>query len=87
MKYWVHLKSVPKNFHSLPFGHQIEHRRNIETFKESAKSTYVSIKRKSAAQALREFKSLYKPSEYFAMFNDSPSYWDDSFQVWYKEKA
>ncbi len=83
-KYWIKLNCLPSNYLNLPFGRQIEFRQAIREFKESANFVYVSIKRKTAAAALREFKFLYVPSEYYAVFNDSPECRDDSFGVWYK---
>lgn len=87
LKYWLKLNGLPKNYQSLPFGRQIEYRRIIAEFKESAKSTHISIKRRTPAAALKEFKDLYNPSEFYAVFHDSPTCRDDAFEVWYKEKS
>lgn len=78
------LKNVDKNFENKPFGRQLDDLRAIAKFKETAKSVWISQKRRSTAAAMKEFKALYLPTEYYAeMGKESSTYRDDTFQVWY----
>lgn len=83
-KYWIKLNGVPKNFLNLSFGRQVEYLRIVKEFKETANSVHISIKRRTAAAALKEFKELYQPTEYYARFYDSNDCRDDSVEVFYK---
>ena len=76
-----------KEFNKLPFGRQVEFHKKIKEFKDRAKSTHVSQKRRSHAAAWREFKELYSPEEYYAEYEDGDSVRDDSFQVFYITKG
>lgn len=78
------LNNVPKDFDKAPFGRQIEHLRTIQDFKASAKVVHISQKRKTSAAAIKEFKDLYQPSEFYCEFHDSADCRDDSFPVYYK---
>lgn len=49
------------------------------------KKTWLSIKRKSVSAAFKEFKDLYKPKQFFAMFNNESYCKDDTFPVYYKK--
>ena len=49
------------DFNNLPFGRQIEYFRQIEAFKQTAKSVHICQKRRSTAAALKEFKDFKKP--------------------------
>jgi len=84
-KFWIKLNGIPKDFLNLPWGRQVEYHRIIRDFRETAKSVHVSIKHRTPAQALKEFKELYKPSEYYARFYCSNDIRDDSVEVFYKE--
>lgn len=86
MKYFYKINGLPKEkeFNQMPFGRKIEHFRAIDAFKAGAKSVHISQKRRSTAAAIKEFKDLYKPTEYFYSEHIGPDYRDDSIQIWYK---
>ncbi len=73
-----------KQLAALPFGRQLEHLRAIAEWKKGAKSVYISQKRRSTAAAIKEFRSLYSPSEWYFEDSAKDGYRDDSFQVFYK---
>lgn len=85
------LKSIPKyadiywNNNSPSFTKQLEIRKAIFEFCEQPgiKKVWLSRKRKSTTSALKEFKALYGPKNYFSQFMDG----DDSFEVFYIEKS
>jgi hypothetical protein len=85
--YKFKLKGFPSEaeFKAMPFGRRIEWFQKIEQFKKEAKVAGVSQKRQPYAKAIREFVKLYRPTEYFTSFYSSPDYWDDGFEVWYKD--
>ncbi len=77
-----------EEYKGMSFGQRLEYTRKIEEWKRSAKSTHISQKRISSSKAISEFKSLYKPKEYYSSFyskDSSPNYWDDTFEIFYKE--
>lgn len=81
------IKGIPKEYADLPFGRQLDFAKQIEEWKKTANSIHLSQKRQSYKKAIREFKELYDPTEYFTKFHaDKDNYWDDSFQVFYKQK-
>ena len=67
-------------------GRRSEIFKKIEEFKKTAKSTYISIKRKSATKAIKEFKDLYEVKEYFGMYHNDSFRKDDSFEIWYTQR-
>ena len=85
MKHILKIDGLPTEsaYNALPFGRQIEHRRTIEAFKAKAKSIHFSAKHKTTAAAFKEFKKLYRPTQWFLINRDSQTYHDDSFEVWY----
>lgn len=82
------IKGLPthQQLEAMPFGRQIEHLRSIEAFKSTAKSVWISMKRRSAASAIKEAKALYDVDEYYCQYYDSTDYWDDSFEFFYTTK-
>lgn len=80
------INGIPKDsdYNRLPFGRKIEYSARIVAFKESAKRTHISIKRVSFSKAFKEFKSLYKPTEYYMAFYNGPQYADHSVEIFYK---
>lgn len=72
-----------KEFAALPFGRKAEYFERFEAFKRSAKSAWLSQKRRTSAKAIKEFLDLHKPSNYFCCFQDSSEVRDDTFQVFY----
>ena len=84
------LKTIPKNaaiywnVNGSSFNKQIEIRKAITAFCEQPgiKKVWLSRKRKSTAAAIKEFKDLYGPKNYFSQFMDG----DDVFEVFYTEK-
>jgi hypothetical protein len=73
---------MPKNCR-FTFAELMEQHGRIAAFKASAKSIHVSAKRRSYAAALREFKALYRPSQWYCVTREGPMFKDDSIQVWY----
>ena len=84
------LKAIPKdaafywNNNGSGFTKQLEIRKAITAFCEQPgiKKIWLSRKRKSTAAAMKEFKDLYGPKNYFSQFMDG----DDVFEVFYTEK-
>lgn len=86
--YFFNLPSLgikDKEFNNLPLGRQIEYFRKIEEFKQSAKSTHISQKRRSTNIALKEFKNLYKPTAFYCTNTEGPDYKNDSIEIFYLE--
>ena len=90
-KVFVHnLKTIPNNaaiywnVNGSSFTKQMEIRNAITAFCEQPgiKKVWLSRKRKSTTAAIKEFKDLYAPKNYFSQFMDG----DDSFEVFYTEK-
>jgi hypothetical protein len=85
------LKSIPKdaaiywNNNGSGFSKQLEIRKAITAFCEQpcVKKVWLSRKRKSTTSALKEFKDIYRPQNFFSQFMDG----DDSFEVFYTEKS
>lgn len=75
----VKIDGVPKDYADLPMGRAMEHGPTIKRFKDAAKITHVSVKRRTFAAAWKEFTYLYRPSQWYAKWNGA----DDSFQVFY----
>lgn len=82
------IKKLPKEKELLDirknhFGRYIEIARTLKAWVEdpATQSTHVSQKRKTLAQALKEFRDLYGAKEYYAMFGKN----DDSFKVYYRQ--
>ena len=82
------IKGLPthQQLEAMPFGRQIEHLRSIEAFKSTAKSVWISMKRRSAASAIKEAKALYDVDEYYCQYYDLTDYRDDSIQFFYTTK-
>ena len=84
------LKTIPKNaaiywnVNGSSFNKQMEIRKAITAFCEQPgiKKVWLSRKRKSTTAAIKEFKDIYVPKNYFSQFMDG----DDSFEVFYTEK-
>ncbi|WP_347990248.1 hypothetical protein [Methylomonas sp. AM2-LC] len=87
------LKSIPKpkdavvfwNNNGAGFPKKIEIQNSINAFcnQTGIKSVWVSTKRCSPESAIREFKKLYQPLEFFAMTKRGTMYEEDSMQVFY----
>lgn len=58
--------------------------RAAQAFQKTAKSTHVGAKGKSTMAAVKKWVSERKPAQFYARWKaDSPSYKDDSVQVWF----
>lgn len=80
------IKTLPKASEILRmkehnFGRYIDVSKDISDWMEqpNIKKTYVSKKRQTVANALKEFKELYNVKEFYASFGK----YDDSFEVLY----
>lgn len=82
IKHHVKISGIPKNCR-FTFAELVEHRARIEAFKARATCVHISAKRRSYAAAMREFKALYEPAEWFCVTREGPHYKDDSIAVWY----
>lgn len=73
------------------FPTKIEMHKILSNWKIGAKSTWISIKRKSQAQAFKELREQlrgffgHNKFKYFAAFHNDSSCKDDSIQVFYTE--
>ena len=87
MKKIYKYKKVPgveKGFETKVFGQQLPSLRAIRDYKESARVTYLGVKRRSIASAFKEFIDLYSPDSYYMDYiKPSNNYSDDSIQVWF----
>jgi len=65
------------------FTDLVEFRRKLKSWKEdpATKSTWFSQKGRTQAAAIREFKDLYQPIEFYAEFGKN----DDSFEIFFRE--
>ncbi len=85
------LKTIPKdaasywNNNGSGFTKQLEIRKAITAFCEQPgiKKVWLSRKRKSTTAALKEFKDLYAPKNFYSMFEE----FDDVFEMFYMEKS
>ena len=73
-----------KEFNSMPFGRQIEHFKQIESFKQSAKRNHFGQKGRSFSAGLKDFLKLYEAKEYYCINRNSENWKDDSTEIWYK---
>lgn len=79
------LKISDNDFNRLPFGRQLDYLRGINIFKETAKQGYIGAKGIPFSKALKQWKTLYRPTEYYCVCRDKDGVWkDDSVEVWYK---
>lgn len=72
----------------MPFGSFIEQNKIISDFKSNpaTKTIHVSIKRKSVATALKDFKHLYDVDKFYSRFNSGPDRKDDVIEIFYTTK-
>lgn len=76
--------NVPDDYYSLHFGRQLDFSKDLQNYKNTAKQIYLSQKGRSHTKAMKEFKALYKPKNYFVPpFACDPNRYDDSFLVYY----
>lgn len=82
----IKIAGVPKekDYNALSFGRKMEYRHKIAEFQATARTTHVNQKRNSSVKAWQEFLKLYEVTEYYAVYNNSPTCRDDSYQVWFK---
>jgi hypothetical protein len=69
---------------ALPFGRQLEYRKQIQEFKDSSKQGYISQKRTTNKKALKAFINLHGVTEYWCQYYDDTERRDDVFVIWYK---
>ncbi|TXH15391.1 MAG: hypothetical protein E6R03_07230 [Hyphomicrobiaceae bacterium] len=85
-RYKIRGMPTDKELSAMPFGRQLEHIKTLAAFKAGAQSRWISIKRRSAAAAIKEAVSLEGASEWYCEYRDEPMYRDDSIQLFYKPK-
>lgn len=68
------------------FGRMIDASKAIAEWRkqEGLKTVHISVKRRSHAAALKEFRDLYTPAEYFTSWSLGSGYRDDSIEVTYR---
>ena len=67
------------------FGGQVDNRKVIGEFKDSAKKGYVNTKRVNTLTGVRKWVKENKPSEFYATWMaDSSMGKDDSVEIYYK---
>jgi len=60
--------------------------RKIRDWQKTAKKGYVNAKGKATVASFKKWLKLYQPKEYYAKWRkDSPTWKDDSFEVFYTE--
>ena len=77
-----------KDLNKMIFGRQIDHLKKIREWlaQPNLKKAWLSQKRQSFAAAMREFKDLYQPKEWYTRTKPkgmSPNYYDDGIEVFY----
>lgn len=72
------------DYNKLPFGRQIEYRRAIADWIETAKIDYISQKRKCYQIEINKFIKFNEVKEYYCRFNSSEFNFDDSFKIYWK---
>jgi hypothetical protein len=87
--YYLKIAGVPaeREYNALPFGRKITHQPAIMEFQQRAQSVHISAKRRSYDAAIREFKRLYQPAEWYCIASSGPDWHDDSLRVWYTTAA
>lgn len=76
-----------KEYNGMVFGRQIEYARIIRDWKDDpkTKTVHISMKRRSFAKALKEFKDLYKPTAWYVGYWDLADYRDDAVEFFFRE--
>lgn len=75
-----------QDFLSLPLGRQLDDARKVQAFKAQAKSTHVGAKHKATFATVKEWIKMMNPSQFYANWqSDSPTYKDDSVEIWYMD--
>jgi hypothetical protein len=69
------------------FGWYIPVSRMMAQWKDDArtKKAWVSVKRRTHAKAIKEFKELYAPESFLVSWHQGPEWRDDSIEVFYRE--
>jgi hypothetical protein len=75
-----------QGFAEYNFGQQIDPLKKVKAWKEDAKKEYVDAKGKATLQAVKDWIKVKNPSEFYASWeSDSPTYKDDSVEIFYKD--
>ena len=83
-RYAIKIDGIDNDFLQLPLGRQVEAFQAIAAFKATAKSDWVSTKRRAGQRPLAEVKKWIKavqPSQFYARWPTDVD--DDSLQIWY----
>lgn len=85
MRYIIKIEGVPteREYNKLSFGDRLAYRSQISGFQDKAKRIDFLAKHKSIAAAFKEFRKLYKPTQWYAVDRDGPNWHDDSFEIWF----
>ena len=69
------------------FSRVIDASRKVKEWKAQAdiQKAWLGVKRRSVASALKEFRELYEPSEFFLRWTEGTMYRDDSLEVYYRK--
>ena len=79
------IQGIDNNYMSKPFGGQIDTIKSIREFKETAKKTYFSIKRKALLPQLKDFTKQLAITDIFCEYYDNGYTKDDCVEVYYKQ--
>ena len=73
------------NFFRQPFGRQLDDRRRINEWKNSAEIAFVNTKHKDTIVSVRAWVKEQKPTEFYAEWSSDSRMWkDDTVQIFYK---
>jgi len=84
--YAYKVEGVNTDFHTMPFGRQLDDMRKIREFMEGATSYHVGCKGKASLSAVRQWIKERKPTQFYAKWRaDSANWKDDSVEIFYKD--
>lgn len=82
--YAVKIDGIENDFPRLPFGRQLDAHQAVSRFKATARSEWISTKRRKGQRPLTEIKRWVKavnPSQFYARWPTRVD--DDSLEIWY----
>jgi len=73
-----------KGFTTMPFRDKIEVNKALIEWRKGSKVAWGSIKRQSVAKCFKEFRDIYQPTEFYAVFWNDSQRKDHTFKIFYK---
>lgn len=84
--YAVKIDGIPNDFFKLPYGRQLDYRKELKKFQQTAKKSYVDAKGKPTMKSVKDWVKKHKPSEFYAKWRkDSKTSKDDNVEILYKD--